>query len=192
MVITGGETASGVGLFSVLAAAPASITSVSPTSGAQGRTLNVSITGADTHFADGTSAVSFGAGITINSVSVSSATALTANITIDPSATLGARDVTVSTGTETATGVGGFVVTPRPLVSISSVSPNRGNQGQTLTIAPYGSGYELRPGRHHFQLWTGDHRQRSCCPKRHRSTYQHHHCAQCNVGLARCGRCYRH
>src|SRR3989344_3351948 len=68
--------------------------SISPASGTQGQTLDVSLTGAD--FASGISSVNFsGSGITINSTTVSSSVLITVNITISSSAIVGNRDVTV-------------------------------------------------------------------------------------------------
>jgi len=89
------------------------ITSCSPTSAAQGRTLDVTITGVGTHFQSGTSQVTFsGTGTTVNSTTVIDATHARANITINTTAPVGARDVNIITGTETpALLTGGFTVT---------------------------------------------------------------------------------
>ena len=60
--------------------------SVSPNSGQQGQqTLSVTITGQNTHFVQGTTTASFGAGITVASLTVNSPTTATAVINIDPS-----------------------------------------------------------------------------------------------------------
>jgi hypothetical protein len=88
-------------------AAP-TVTSVDPDTGNQGQTLDVTITGTD--LTAGT-VDSFGAGITVNSYTVDSDIQITANITIDPGATLGTRDVTVTTPGGTSTLTGGFTVT---------------------------------------------------------------------------------
>lgn len=74
----------------------AQIFSVSPNEAPRGETLNVDLSGSG--FVPGT-AVSFGQGINVNSAQVSSIALdhiLTVNITIDPSATLGLRDVSVT------------------------------------------------------------------------------------------------
>ena len=84
---------------------------VNPTSGQQGQTgLNVAITGQFTHFATGTSAVSFGAGITVGTVTVTDTTHLTAQISIDAAAALGGRTVTVTTGAEVVSLANSFTV----------------------------------------------------------------------------------
>jgi sugar lactone lactonase YvrE len=88
------------------------ITSVSPNSGNQGQTLNnVIITGSN--FTDATE-VSFGDGITVTGFTVDSATQITASITIATDASLGARDVSVTTPAGTGTLTAGFTVTDIP------------------------------------------------------------------------------
>ena len=84
--------------------------SVTPGSGVQGQTLTVTITGTQTNFGQETSQVSFGANIAVNSVTVTGATSLTANITIAPQAPVGPRTVTVTTGSQANSLVNGFVV----------------------------------------------------------------------------------
>src|SRR5262249_39214990 len=97
--------------------------------GQQGQqNLPVVVTGQATHFVQGTSQVSFGAGITINSVTVASATSLTANISMDASAATGTRTVTVTTGTEAASFNNGFTVLAGTPVLVSA-NPNSGPQG---------------------------------------------------------------
>ena len=107
------------------------IASVVPNTGQQGQTLaSVAITGQNTNFVQGTTVASFGAGITVNSLTVNSATTATANITIQEGAASGARDVTMTTGSEVATLTNGFTVTAAR--RRSPRSPNTGQQGQTL------------------------------------------------------------
>ena len=83
------------------------VTSVDPDTGDQGQTLDVTITGTDL---TGGTVDSFGADIIINSSTVDSDTQITANITIDPGATLGVRDVTVTTPGGTSVLTDGFTV----------------------------------------------------------------------------------
>lgn len=92
------------------------ITALFPSTGAQGQTLQVALTGQSTgdfatHFAEGASQVDFGEGITVNSIAVTGAATATAGITIDPAASVGTRSVTVTTGKETAVSVLAFNVT---------------------------------------------------------------------------------
>lgn len=70
---------------------------VFPAEGFQGAALRIEITGDATNW-DTTATVDFGAGITVNDVSVASPTDLFADITIDPSAASGKNDVTITGG----------------------------------------------------------------------------------------------
>ena len=93
------------------------ISGMSPASGEQGLTLDVLLTGQSqgdfaTHFEDGISRVDFGAGITVNSLVVASATEATANVSIAPDAEFGPRVVTLATDNEVAVATLGFNVTP--------------------------------------------------------------------------------
>jgi len=93
--------------FTVLSGTPI-LTSLVPAGGQQGQSLSVTITGQFTHFAQGTTQVSFGTGITVSNITVSSPIALSAQLAIDPAAMVGTRTLTVTTGTE--------------IVSVSNVS----------------------------------------------------------------------
>ena len=121
------------------AAAVPVITLVSPNSGQQGQAnLNVAVTGQFTHFVQGQTAAGFGAGITVNSTTVTDATHATANVTIAAGAALGTRTVTLTTNSETAVLANGFTVTPGTPV-ITLVAPNSGPQGQAnLNVAVTG------------------------------------------------------
>src|SRR5205807_4228584 len=68
----------------VVIAAPPVVTFVLPASGHQGQqNLSVSLTGAFTHWLQGTTAASFGVGVTVDSLTINSPTSATAVITID-------------------------------------------------------------------------------------------------------------
>jgi RHS repeat-associated protein len=135
-VRTDSEDVSSVDGFTVVSATPA-ITSVTPGSGVQGQTLGITISGQNTHFAQNTTQISLGAGITVGSVTVGSATSLTAQISIDSGAAPETRNLTVTTGTEVVTLNNGFTVTPGTPV-ITSINPNTGRQGQSLAITVTG------------------------------------------------------
>ena len=120
--------------FSFTIVGPPVVTQASPSTGHQADTSdNITITGQFTHFVQNTSTVSFGtADITLNSVTVNSATSLTTNISIATNALIGARTVTVTTGSEVATGSNVFTVLQGlPTVTLS---PNFGVQGSNPTI----------------------------------------------------------
>src|SRR5206468_365868 len=77
--------------------------SVTPSTGQQGHTLpSVAVVGQFTNFVNASTVANFGAGITVNSTTVTDATHATVSITILGTATLGGRTVTMTTGTEVA------------------------------------------------------------------------------------------
>ena len=113
---------------------PPTLSSVNPSSGAQGQSLaSVILTGSN--FQSGATC-NFGADITVNSCSFNSATQLTASISISASAALGSRNVTVTNpDSQSSTLSNGFTVTttaPPPPPTLSSVNPSSGAQGQSL------------------------------------------------------------
>ena len=108
------------------------ITQINPNAGTQGQTnLTVTITGQLTHFVRGTTTATFGAGITVASLTVNSATSATAVLSIDPTAVIGARDVTLTTGAEVVTLVNGFAIATMNQPPVVSTGPN-----QTLAFPP--------------------------------------------------------
>ena len=132
------ESATGAGSFEVTTApSTPTVTGTAPSSGGEGSTLDVIVSGIGTHFVAGTSTARFGTGVTVNSLTVLGPTSAKANITIDPAATVGFRYVSITTGSETAsdTGTGSFLVTApsTPIAVISALAPRSGNQGQTVT-----------------------------------------------------------
>ena len=78
--------------------------------------LNVRVTGSpNTAFVAGATRATFGAGITVNSTTVQSATSLVANISVSATATVGTRAVGVVTNTQTAQRIGAFSLTETPV-----------------------------------------------------------------------------
>ena len=140
-IVTGSETASGS--FNVTAGVPA-IVVVSPNIGGQSATVTVHLTGNFTTWVNGTSVASFGPGIKVGGgtagafgpVTVTNGTNLTATLTIDPSATLGPRDVTVKTGTEQEIAAGAFTVAncTTTAASILRFEPAFGATGVPLNL----------------------------------------------------------
>ncbi len=146
LVASDGQLTSAGDLTVVVLPATLSIT-ISPNSGAQGQqNLSVAITGQNTNFVQGTTTASFGAGITVASLTVNSATSATAVITVEPAAPLGARDVTLTTGVEVATDPSGFTVQAGTGPSITTVSPNFGPQGGSGPIAIQGQNTHFQQG----------------------------------------------
>ena len=133
-VTTPGGTVALPSAFTIISAPPV-IASISPALGNQGATLDVTISGRNF---TGSSAISFGTGLIINSFSVPNPSQVIVNITISRNAQVGARDVSVTTPGGTSTLIGVFTVKQAPPV-IRSVSPNRASQGATLDVTINGS-----------------------------------------------------
>ncbi|HLK66747.1 MAG TPA: malectin domain-containing carbohydrate-binding protein [Bryobacteraceae bacterium] len=133
-VSTGAEVVTGASLFTVGAAAAPTITAINPSNGQSGQVLNgVIITGLSTHFAPGSTVTFSNSGITASSVSVIDATHLTATLAIAAGAAAGISNVTVTTGTEIATGTNLFTVGAAATPTITAMSPSSGQPGQVLT-----------------------------------------------------------
>ncbi|MBU1670256.1 MAG: hypothetical protein KKF41_08760 [Actinobacteria bacterium] len=113
--------------------APA-VSGANPASALQGRTLNVQISGTDSHFVNGVSQAVFGGtGINVNSTTVTGPTQATANITISPTAAAGARSVTVNTGGESATLAGAFTVN-NAVPTVTGITPATAPKGTTVDV----------------------------------------------------------
>ena len=76
-----------VGGFNLAGPTAPVLRSASPTTGGLGDTINVTLTGVNTHFAQGMTAVTAGAGITVGTVTVNSATSVAVALTIATNAT---------------------------------------------------------------------------------------------------------
>jgi hypothetical protein len=95
-----------------------SLTMIAPNSGTQGQSnLSVTIAGHNTHFSQGTTAANFGAGITVVSLTVNSATSATAVLNVTADAALGSANVTVTSGLEAPVLNRGFTVTTANLTA---------------------------------------------------------------------------
>ncbi len=135
-VSTNSEVATITGGFTVLAGVPA-LTMASPGTAQAGATVNVVVDGAFTDFQQGVTTASFGGGVTVNFITVASPTQLTANVTVASNASVGSRDITITTNSQNVTLSAGFSVTPGTPV-ITQINPNIGNPGQTLNVTVYG------------------------------------------------------
>jgi hypothetical protein len=120
-VMTPGGTGTLTGGFTVIQAPP-TVTRLSANSGFRGQTLLVSING--NHFS-GVTAVSFGAGVTVDTFGAFTETWILTRITIAYTATPGLRDVSVTTPGGTGTLTGSFTVS-EAAVAIKVNSPNGG------------------------------------------------------------------
>jgi hypothetical protein len=144
------ETAKGIGAVDVVAApTDPTILGVIPSSATVGETVDVTIAGGLTHFANGTSAAAFGPGVTVNKLSVTSPTSAVANLTIAPNAAVGFRSVKVTTGSEIAdenvTGPLLVLAETPPIPEVVSASPSFGRQGQTVDVTLTGANTTFGP-----------------------------------------------
>jgi hypothetical protein len=128
--------------FTVTIIPAAAIQTLSPNTSNAGLSLQVAITGSNTHFVQGTSMASFGPGISVGGgtagqpgpITVTDATDATAEIAIAASAVVGSQTVTVTTGAEQVSVVNGFTIQAAiPYISLTTTS--------TTPLAPGFSGF---------------------------------------------------
>jgi hypothetical protein len=121
------------------------ITQLNPASSFVGHILPVTITGQFTHFDQSTTKVAFpgGAGIDVESITVNSPTSVTASVSVRQSTSWPSPasqvDVLVTTGSESVRAPAAFSVVWQQLPVPVMLSPNSGQQGQTVTITVTGS-----------------------------------------------------
>lgn len=132
---TGGNTGwQALGAWMVGGGGSPALLSVNPAGGQAGQSLNVAVTGQNTSFQQGVTQVSFGAGVTVGSVSVNSPTSLTAAVTVQAGASPGQRTVTVTTGNEVVNKVAAFTVSSLPPPVISDFGPKTGSSGTAISL----------------------------------------------------------
>ncbi|RXH57177.1 choice-of-anchor D domain-containing protein [Granulicella sibirica] len=115
----------------------AGLLGIAPYHAAQNTTLDVEITGVNTHFTQAVTAVLFDPFITVNTVIVHSITDLTAQITVSPNAMPGYHVAYVNTGAEQL--LIGFSVDAPASETLVGVTPPSGAQGATEDIMITGS-----------------------------------------------------
>lgn len=117
-------------------------TSIAPSSFHPGDTATVTIDGSG--FLDGVSVPDIQGGFTFSTVTVLSATRISASVRIDPDAAAGPRDLTItspSPGGGTALAVRAVQIAGNPIPDVTSVTPSIGYQGERLTLTVRGSGF---------------------------------------------------
>ena len=133
---TGGEVARLDGAFTVTPTnATPHLASVSPGSARQGESLTITLLGVDTDFDGQNPSLSLGSNIAIQPLTVVNDTRITANITVDLLAAIGARDAILSSG-----GIDHhftFAVTGSS-ASITTVAPGVGAQGTQISTTVTG------------------------------------------------------
>ncbi len=115
------------------------LTSLSPNQGTQGTTVVVTVTG--TGF--GTTVAVSGTGVTPSNIEDISSTSLRVTFTIAAKATAGPRNVTVTTpgGTSNALPFTVNALPPPGAPTLTSVSPNEGNPGETVAVTLTGTNF---------------------------------------------------
>jgi len=97
-------------LNQLLAAGTPYLASAAPKSASAGQSIMVTLTGVNTHFAQGLTQVTAAPGITASNVTVTSPTSLTVQLTVTPGTTANPTSIIITTGTEEADLPNGFVV----------------------------------------------------------------------------------
>ena len=118
-----------------LVSPPPTLTGITPISAGQGLTVNVTLNG--TNLVAPTT-IAAGAGIAVSNVSVVSSSIVTGSFTISPAATLGGRNVTVTTPDGTSNAVTFSVIT-LPLPTLAGIGPSSGGQGSTVNVTLSGT-----------------------------------------------------
>ncbi|RPI17915.1 MAG: hypothetical protein EHM61_29040, partial [Acidobacteria bacterium] len=108
------------------------VESISPSQGSPGSSFALTINGSNLAGASGVS-FSPSSGITVSNIQ-SSATQVTASISIASGATTGTRQVSVTTPAGTSNSVAFTIATGSQAPTISSVSPTQGSQGSSFTV----------------------------------------------------------
>lgn len=129
------------------------LTSIDPDNAQQGQSLSITITGQNTHFAQGSPTINsvwFSQGSpTINASSSwpYSDISLSASFNIPINATTGLWDVIVYNSIDgTLTFPDGFTVTSAPSPALTSIVPDTAQQGQTLTVVISGQDTNFQQG----------------------------------------------
>ena len=97
------------------------ISEISPKNVKQSQTASVTITGTNTNFEAGVTSAAFGDNVTVNSVTVNSSTEVVVNVTIDAGATVGFRNITLMTNSESATLLNGLFIDKADAVVVPPV-----------------------------------------------------------------------
>ena len=115
------------------------LTGITPATGYRGSTVTVTLTG--TNFpSTGVTLAGLGTGVTATGVTVQSTTTITATLTISGTATVGTRNIAVTTAGGT-TAARPFAVANPPAPVLTAISPTTGARGKSVTVTLTGSGF---------------------------------------------------
>lgn len=132
------EVATGLAMLTVTAPTTTpEIISISPTSGVQGYEVEITVSGAGTHFTNTSALSTEDSGITVKNVKVIDKHSLTATLELTATAQLGLHPIIVTTGSEVAKSAKEIflVLQESVLAKIKAVTPARGIQGGSMKIA---------------------------------------------------------
>lgn len=129
----------------------ASLFEVSPPAGSQGRSMTVAIEADRSVFSYGETSVAFGQGIRVDQVTVDDSWTLLADISIDPDAELGKRDLQIDVGGLSYLVDGGFRVSGETF----DIEPERGKIGESMTVTLAGQNTRWKDGRTWVNLGDG-------------------------------------
>ncbi len=137
VTVTSANGTSGAVTFNVTGTAP-TLTSVSPNTGSQGSSVNVTLTG--TSFVAGATVAVSGTGVAPSNVTVVSPTQITATFALAANAVVGTHNATVSTAAGASSAVAFNVTASTPTApTLSSVAPNTGAQGTSVNVTLTGT-----------------------------------------------------
>jgi hypothetical protein len=123
-----------------LSAVAPTVAAVTPPALPRGTALDVELDGSGTSFGSGSAVAIGGTGVSAGATQVLSPTRLSVRLTVAPGAPLGFRDVTVTTGGETAKGIGAVQVVGAPSApAILSVTPPIVPAGTTRDVTLSGA-----------------------------------------------------
>lgn len=137
-VTTPGGTGTGIAIFEVRTTTPI-ISTVTPSTGNRGESLKAE-TIAGSYFTGATSVSWSGTGVTVDDFFVDSDIQITCHITIAWDATLGLRDVSVTTPVGSGTGTNKFTVNA-PTPTVTTCTPSQKEQNETLDVTIAGTGF---------------------------------------------------
>ena len=134
-ITTPGGTSNTV-TFTVTSPGAPTLTSIAPTSGAQGATVPITLTG--TNLTGATAITVSGTGVTVSGLTVVGPTSVTATFAVSGTATLSARTVSITTPGGTSNTVT-FTVVSAPVPTLTSITPNTGVSGTTVPVTLTGT-----------------------------------------------------
>ena len=137
--VTTAAGTSGIVTFNVTAAMSApTLSSISPSTGSQGSSVPVTLTG--TGFVAPLTVNASGSGITASNVVVVSSTQATATLAIAANASVGQRNVSVTTSAGTSNTTP-FTVSAAGAPTLTSVAPSSGAQGTSVNVTLTGTNF---------------------------------------------------